>query len=156
MNQQNVEIVLCHPNAKIPERMSELAGGWDIYCTEIITPSVDQVIYKVGFKLKPPINYKVTLVPRSSITNTKWVLQNSPGLGDPDFTGEYQFRFRSFPEIKYDIKTPYLNYPEIPYKIGERIGQLYLEEIIPINFIIEDNFESTSRNPDGFGTTGKK
>ena len=132
--------------------------------TEIIKESEDFVICKFGFSLQPPTNYKVTLVPRSSLTKTYWILQNSPGLGDADYTGEYQFRFRAIPigieEKSESNKSPFdryigLAYPQFPYKIGDRIGQIYLEEVIPIEFEEVEELSQTERGTGGFGSTNK-
>lgn len=161
-----------HPNATIPKRASELAGGWDVTVTELIKESNDFVICKLGFSLQPPPNYKITLVPRSSLTKTKWILQNSPGLGDPDYIGEYQYRFRCIPD---DIEIDYLvikelggsfigtsdqsiklQYRQFPYKVGDRIGQIYLEEIIPMEFKIVDKLSETERGEGGYGSTNAK
>lgn len=144
-----IKIKKLHPNAVIPKQASELAGGWDVTCTEIIQEADDFVICKLGFALQPPPNYKITLVPRSSITKTNWILQNSPGLGDPDYLGEYQYRFRCIPNVS---PNPF-KYQEFPYKIGDRIGQLYLEEIIPINFVEVEELSDTERGTQGFGST---
>jgi dUTPase len=152
-----------HVDAKIPKQGSELAGGWDVTVTEIESGAEDLVICKLGFALEIPKGYKLTLVPRSSLTNTKWVLQNSPGLGDADYVGEYQYRFRAFPDGvekqlggAYDSSEYYeLTYPQFPYKKGDRIGQIYLEEVIPINFVEVDEIISTDRGSGGFGSTGK-
>lgn len=153
-----------HPNAKIPEQASELSGGWDVTCTEIIIESPDFVICKLGFALQPDRRFKITLVPRSSLTKTKWILQNMPGLGDPDYTGEYQYRFRALPEGFGVISGPSINgrkeevkfiYPKFPYQVGDRIGQIYLEEIIPMDFIEVDDLTETERGTGGFGSTGK-
>lgn len=164
-----VKIKKLHPDAVIPQRMSELAGGWDVTTTEIIKESPDFVICKLGFSLQPPEGYKITLVPRSSLTKTKWVLQNSPGLGDADYLGEYQYRFRAIPigiksynsteyesfGISYDKYHIELDYPKFPYTVGDRIGQLYLEEVIPIEFIEVDELSNTERGEGGFGSTNK-
>ena len=155
-----------HPDAKIPERGSALAGGWDVTCAEIIQESPDVVICKLGFALQPDKRFKITLVPRSSLTKTKWILQNMPGLGDPDYTGEYQYRFRALPQdfVVYIENTSHFGeplmktkfiYPEFPYKVGDRIGQIYLEEIIPIDFIEVEELSETDRGSGGFGSTGK-
>ena len=158
-----VKIKRLHKNAAIPRQASELAGGWDVVATEIIKESEDFVICKLGFSLQPPTNYKVTLVPRSSLTKTYWILQNSPGLGDADYTGEYQFRFRAIPigieEKSESNKSPFdryigLAYPQFPYKIGDRIGQIYLEEVIPIEFVDVDELSDSNRLG-GYGSTGK-
>lgn len=159
-----VKIKKLHPDAVIPKQASELAGGWDVVATEIIEESDDFVICKLGFALQPPTNYKITLVPRSSLTKTNWILQNSPGLGDPDYLGEYQYRFRCIP-INTDLEywddhgfitniNDGLKYQEFPYKVGDRIGQIYLEEIIPIEFIEVDELSNTDRGTGGFGSTG--
>ena len=82
MQTVKVKFKKLHPDAKLPERADELCGGWDVTCTEIIYEAPDFVICKLGFALEIPAGYKVTLVPRSSFTKYKWILQNSPGLGD--------------------------------------------------------------------------
>ena len=153
-----VKIKRLHKDAVIPKQATELAGGWDVVATEIIQEANDFVICKLGFSLQPPPNYKITLVPRSSLTKTKWILQNSPGLGDADFVGEYQYRLRALPEIEQSDFTDgvwRLDYPEFPFKAGDRIGQIYLEEVIPIEFIEVDELSSTERGSGGYGSTNK-
>jgi len=159
-----------HPRAKFPEKASELSGGWDVFCTEVVKESDDFFICKLGFSLQPPPNYKVTLVPRSSLTKTKWILQNMPGLGDPDYIGEYQYRFRAIPDkfgliyneystysYQYSPESPKFQiiYEKFPYQPGDRVGQIYLEEIIPIEFEEVDELDNTDRGDGGFGSTGK-
>jgi dUTP pyrophosphatase len=160
-----VKIKKLHPKASIPTRATNFAGGWDVTCTEIIQQDNDFVICKLGFALEVPVGYKVTLVPRSSITKTHWIQQNSPGLGDCDYRGEYQYRFRALP-IGYGLEelpssTKYqknyervLAYPKFPFSVGDRIGQVYLEEVLPISFVLVDELEDTVRGGGGFGSTG--
>lgn len=161
-----IRIKKLHPGAKIPTRSDEFCGGWDVTCTEIIKESDDFYICKLGLAMQPESpDYKITLVPRSSLTKTKWIQQNSPGLGDYSFTGEYQYRFRALPEKfivaveqamhfgEPQIKTKIV-YPEFPFKVGDRIGQIYLEEVIPIEFV-EDELVETTRGSGGFGSTGR-
>jgi dUTP pyrophosphatase len=145
-----------HKNAQFPKKATELAGGWDVIVTEIIKKSDDFIICKLGFGLQPPPNYKITLVPRSSLTKTKWLLQNSPGLGDPDYLGEYQYRFRAIPD-QIDVRdwSSDLIYEDFPFKLGDRIGQIYLEEIIPIEFEEVEELSTTERGAQGFGSSGK-
>ena len=79
-------------------------------------------------------------------------MQNSPGLGDPDYTGEYAFRFRAIPALTG--YNHFFTYPEIPFNVGDRIGQMYLEEIIPIEFEEVGDLPKTVRGDGGFGSTG--
>ena len=157
-----------HKDAQIPKKASELAGGWDVVVTEIIKESKDFVICKLGFALTPPKGFKITLVPRSSLTKTNWVLQNSPGLGDEDYTGEYQYRFRAIPNgIKVNNGNGFgkqlfknisakLTYSDFPYKVGDRIGQIYLEQVIQVEFKEVNELQVTDRGDGGFGSTGSK
>jgi dUTP pyrophosphatase len=149
-----VKIKKLHPNAVIPKQATELAGGWDVTVTEIEKIDDDLVICKLGFALQLPKNHRLILVPRSSLTKTKWFIQNSPGLGDADFLQEYQLRFRSLP-IMFGFNTgqPYVDYPEFPYKVGDRVGQVYLEEVIPMEFEEVEEFDVTN-DRGGYGSTG--
>lgn len=144
-----------HKDAKFPKKIDELCGGWDVTCTEIIWEDVDFVICKLGFALEIPAGYKVTLVPRSSFTKYRWVLQNSPGLGDASYVGEYQYRFRAIPigTRKMGLIMD-LTYDGFPYKVGDRIGQIYLEEVIPIEFEEVEELSETIRGSRGFGSSG--
>jgi dUTP pyrophosphatase len=157
-----------NPNAIEPKQITEFAGGWDVVCTEIIKVSENFVICNLGYSLQPPNKYKITLVPRSSLTKTNWIMQNSPGLGDSDYLGEYSFRFRAIPVgikkniitkhesfgVSYEEEKYVFEYPEFPYSVGDRIGQIYLEAVIPIEFELVDELVETKRGSGGFGSTG--
>lgn len=137
----------------IPTQASLKAGGWDVVCTKIEKIEDNFVICWLGFALQPPDNYKITLVPRSSLTKTQWVIQNSPGLGDADFLGEFSLRFRCIPHIiKFNGRVVY---EPFPYKVGDRVGQMYIEEVIPIEFRLIEELDKTERGIGGFGSTGR-
>lgn len=143
----NVKIQLLHKDAKIPQKATAFAGGWDVTCTEIIYESDDYVRCKLGFALQPPPNYRIMCHARSSITKTKWFLCNGVGLGDADYLNEYELRFRCLSDDE-------LQYEKFPYKIGDRIGQIYLEEVIPIEFEEVTELKPLSERKGGFGSTG--
>lgn len=156
-----VKIKKLHKDATIPKQATDLAGGWDVTATEIERVGEDFVICKLGFALQIPKTHRLILVPRSSLTKTKWVLQNSPGLGDADYLQEYQYRFRALPESVKLNTSPmterskgYLKYPPFPYVEGDRIGQIYLEEVIPMEFEEVEEFDFEN-NRGGYGSTGK-
>ena len=172
-----IKIKLTHPLAKIPTEGSANAACWDVYAAEINQITNDCYQVNLGFQLEPPPGFKVVLVPRSSITKTSLIQQNSPGQGDEDYRGEYKYIFRMLPShlhkhswsdsgiyIKSTERFPphidnncYLRlaYNEFPYKVGDRIGQIFLEKIIPIQFMQVDNLSETERGEGGFGSTGK-
>ena len=92
------------------------------------------------------------LQPRSSICKTWLIQQNSPGMGDSDYRGSYKFKFKALP-ISNSVMQ--LHYHPFPYQVGDRIGQIYLEKIIPISFIEVTELSDTIRGEGGFGSTGK-
>jgi dUTP pyrophosphatase len=152
----NIRIKKLNELAQIPKQAHAFDGGWDVVCTEIEQVAEDFVICKLGFALEVPERYKLTLVPRSSLTSTHWIVQNSPGLGDAHYRGEYQYRFRALPTgvFRKSNAVYKLSYPEFPYKVGDRIGQVYLEEVIPMTFKEVDYLYESERNTGGYGSTG--
>lgn len=156
-----VKLKKLHELASLPQQATEFAGGWDVVVTKIEQVSDDFVICYLGFSTEFPKGYKLTLVPRSSLTKTKWLLQNSPCCGDADYRGQYSLRFRALP---HGFKTVEFaggkgsitgfSYPQFPYKVGERIGQVYLEKVLPTEFKFVDELSNTERGEGGFGSTG--
>jgi dUTPase len=156
---------LLNENAKMPVRGSEQAGGWDITATEIIQEAPDFVRVLTGLKIQPPENHKVWITPRSNLTKHHWVVQNSPCLGDEDFVGEYEIRFRAFPtgahltrsDIEYansfEATNLEFNYPDFPYKVGERVAQMCLSKVIDMK-LSKGKVRQTKRGAGGFGSTG--
>ena len=41
-----------------------------------------------------------------------------------------------------------------PYKVGDRVAQIYFSPVHEINFIVEDILSDTLRGHGGFGSTG--
>lgn len=151
MEDLKLKIKLEHPNAKMPVKATDNAACWDVFAADIRQETDDLYIVDLGFKLQPPKGYKVVLVPRSSITKSMAVMQNSPGQGDGDYRGTYQLRFRMLP-VPFELG---IIYESLPYTIDDRVGQIYLEKVN--EFILEesDSLDDTERGSGGFGSTGK-
>ena len=155
----NIKFKKLHEKAVLPKAITESAGGMDVTCTEIEKKADDFYVAKLGFATEIPVGYRFIIVPRSSITGTKWVMQNSPGLIDADYRGEWQMRFRAIPvgiEPNPDNDYPRLCYSEFPFKEGDRIGQIYLEQVITTVFEEVADLENSVRAEGGFGHTGTK
>lgn len=150
---EKIKFLKLNENAVYPKQGTEFAGGWDLTATEIIKESPNYVRCKLGFALDFLHGYKLTIVPRSSLTKTNWIINNSPGLGDSDYRHEYEVRFRAIP-TGVDVDGV-LMYDEFPYSVGDRIAQCYLEEVIPIRFVEVDVLIDTQRLG-GYGSTGLK
>lgn len=148
----NVNIKLVD-DGRIPEKTTDNAACYDVFAREIEKVAEDTYYVKLGFKATPDKEFKIVLVPRSSITKTDWILQNSPGQGDPDFPLEYQARFKAFPN-GYDKKTNKLTYSEFPYKVGDRVAQMYISSIYNLHFNVVNNISESTNRKGGFGSTG--
>lgn len=150
-----------HGGAVIPTKGSEFAGCWDVTCTNIISSKDnDIVVAELGFAIEIPTGYVAVLVPRSSFTASQWLVQNSPGQIDSDYRGMCCYKFRALPIGVKNIGTFFkpnykFVYPEFPYKVGERIGQMYLRKIIPLEFEEVTKLSTTKRGSGGFGSTNK-
>jgi dUTP pyrophosphatase len=150
-------------NFILPQKMSELAAGHDLFVSDIEQVEPDFVICRLGFAATPPPGYKIVFVPRSSLTKTRWIITNSPTQGDEDYTGEYQLRFRCIPKPGFQDPDngKYFYYEKVmydpfPYNVGDRIGQMFIEKVNHFEFIEVDELEDTERGDGAYGSTGIK
>jgi dUTP pyrophosphatase len=142
---------------KEPVRSTEQAGAWDVFVTEVVKESDDCYVAKLGFKAEFSSDYKLIIAPRSSITKTKWNIQNTPGIGDADFRGEYSIRFRAFPQgVLFNSRSENweLYYPEFPYKVGDRCAQIFFQKRVDAHFFQTEFLNQTQRGEGAYGSTG--
>lgn len=83
------------------------------------------------------------LRPRSSIYKTPLLLANSPGLIDPSYRGTIKAEFRNVSMKPYTVEA------------GSRLVQAVAFDKEPINFILVNQLDETTRGEGGFGSTGK-
>lgn len=144
-------------DAKVPERASNRAVGYDAYAYHIQSTSTKEHILDLPFVLEPdkhilvgigvvmaipwPIECQVR--PRSGLANKYSIeLRNAPGTVDPDFRGE--------------IGVLLCNKGNKPFVIEKemRIAQLVFSEVqLPV-LEESDELPKTLRGAGGFGSTG--
>ena len=146
----DIKIKKLTETAQIPVKGHQTDACFDVFADRIEKLDPDFYIVYLGFALEIPEGWKAVCVPRSSFTKTKWLVQNSPGQIDSDYRGELQFRFRAIPNST-DCDS---YYSKFPFKIGDRVGQIYFEPVHQVSFIETDNLTETKRNEGGFGSTG--
>tara|TARA_R100000951_G_scaffold116467_2_gene128435 strand:+ start:191 stop:721 length:531 start_codon:yes stop_codon:yes gene_type:complete len=175
----NIKIKRFHENAVLPKKGTNLAACHDLVATEIIyDPEIEnRVICKFGWGMTPPEGYKVEISPRSSFSKYKWVMNNSPGQGDRDYQGEYMVVFNAIPMgVEVDIEAcvsenthgdlcinegfserVWLTYDDFPYKIGDRVAQMWITKVNEFKFEEVDELPkiNSNRGTGGFGSTGK-
>ena len=134
-------------DARMPIKGSEHAAAYDVYAHSI-TSENGKVKVGLGFKTEIPRGYKGIIVPRSNLTKFNWILNNSFGVIDSDYRGEWMAIF-----------TPIMNVgviQDFPYGVGDRVAQIYFEEVLPISFDVVPELEQSERGEGGFGSTGLK
>lgn len=148
-------------NAKLPTQGSEQAGAWDVYASEIIKESDNYYIVSLGFATEIPKGYRVTASGRSSLTKTNWYIPNADPIIDSDFRGCWQVRFRAIPIAGYSNENEWIDsdvnliYDDFPFEVGDRVAQIKLEEVLPIEFEEVDELEESVRGEGAWGSTGK-
>jgi dUTP pyrophosphatase len=132
-----------HPNAKMPERKSEDAAGYDLtYCGENhvnLWPQSRQG-FETGLAAAIPRGYYGRIAPRSGLARKKG-LDVLGGVIDADYRGELVVILCNTGTVTVEI-TP-----------GERIAQLIIERCHDAEFIEFESLEQTARGQGGFGST---
>jgi dUTP pyrophosphatase len=132
-------------NTIVPSRGSLDAACYDVHAHSIVHKDDGKVVVGLGFKTEIPKGYKAVLVPRSNLTKYHWVMNNSIGIIDSDYRGEWMCIF-----------TPTKEGEDFPYNVGDRIAQFYLDEVYNIAFLEVTGLSDTNRGDGGFGSTGLK
>jgi dUTP pyrophosphatase len=138
-------------DARMPIKGSEHAAAYDVYAHSI-TSENGKVRVGLGFKTEIPKGYKAIIVPRSNLTKFHWVLNNSYGVIDSDYRGEWMAIFTSLAVVA----GTHTGTTAFPYNVGDRVAQIYFEEVLPISFDVVPELEQSERGEGGFGSTGLK
>jgi len=137
-------------DARMPYKGSEHAAAYDVYAHSITGANSKRYV-GLGFKTEIPKGYKGILVPRSNLTKYNWVLNNSFGIIDADYRGEWMAIFTAIPGKEFAD-----DYQDFPYGVGDRVAQIYFEEVLPVSFDVVPELEQSERGEGAFGSTGLK
>lgn len=131
-------------DGKMPHKVHDNDACYDMYAREVRRINDNLYEVKLGVALQPEDGYRIAIYPRSSISSKGWVLANSVGVGDNNYTGEYKAYFAKVG------KAPF------PYKVGDRVCQMEVVSYGQINFETVHTLKKTDRGDGGFGSTDKK
>ena len=138
-------------DARMPIKGSEHAAAYDVYAHSI-TEANGKVKVGLGFKTEIPKGYKGIIVPRSNLAKFHWVLNNSYGVIDSDYRGEWMAIFTPLAIVAGN----HAGTTGFPYNVGDRVAQIYFEEVLPVSFDVVPELEQSERGEGGFGSTGLK
>ena len=133
-------------STEIPVKGSLYAAAYDVHVHSISYPAPNKVCVGLGFYTEIPVGYRGIIVPRSNLTKHDWVLNNSHGVIDADYRGEWMAIFTS-------LNGPTESNP-FPYKVGDRCAQIYFDRSDATTFYITDELSDTERGEGAFGSTG--
>ena len=136
-------------SVKLPTYAHDSDACMDVYAWRIELKSDGRIVYHTGLHFKLPEGYEMEIRPRSSITRSTTIIQNSPGILDAGYTGELMVICRDL----RDSESP------IPhYEYGDRVAQIVIRQRERITWDEVDNKEElgeTDRGDKGWGSTGK-
>ena len=138
-------------DAHMPFKASSDAACYDVYAHSITSKEDGKMAVGLGFKTEIPKGYKGILVPRSNLTKSFWMMNNSFGVIDADYRGEWMAIFTQIP-VPLGSHT---GTTAFPYNVGDRVAQIFFEQVIPISFDIVPELEISERGDGGFGSSGR-
>lgn len=122
-------------------------------CMDLFVKNIEldsgRIIYHTGVHVALPEDYEMEIRPRSSITKTKSIIQNSPGTVDEGYRGEIMVVTR---RIRVD------RYGDPSYSKGDKVAQLLIrrrERIVWDQVESLEDLGESERGNGGFGSTGK-
>ena len=147
-----VKIRLLRPEARVPERMSQGASGYDLFASEdSVVPAatvsangrvdIGRSLIPLGMAIELPIETVGRIASRSGLSVISNV-EAGAGWIDSDFRGEVMVELKNFSSVDFEVRQ------------GDRIAQLILLPVTLAEFIVEEGLGDTGRGQSGFGSTG--
>lgn len=140
-----VKIKKINPNAVIPKYAKPGDAGMDLTA---VSKSWNEEhgywVYGTGLAFEIPEGHVGLVFPRSSSREKNAIMANCVGVVDSGYRGEVFCSFRNFGL-----------YPQHPYEIGDRVGQIIIVPYPQIEFTEVEELSKTVRGTNGHGSTGK-
>jgi hypothetical protein len=103
-----VQFTRTHSNAVIPSKGTNMSIGYDLTAVEVYKKlSEKTTLFNTGIKVVPPEGYYTEILPRSSLSKTGYMLSNSVGVIDPDFSDNLLIALTKIDDSMPDIQLPF-------------------------------------------------
>lgn len=153
-----VNLIKSHEDAKLPYKASKGAACSDLYSVENTTlqPGETKLI-STGLKVAHiPTGFRLSIFDRSGF-RAKGIFGSSVGIIDEDYRGELKvILFNSALPTPWYKKIFGVKDKIVEIKSGDRIAQMCLEQVQPVEYSFTETFEETERGEGGFGSTNLK
>lgn len=154
----DIKVKLTREGARLPERKSQTAAGYDIYTPMDIIVRPGRSVIKTGVAIELPPNMEAQVRPRSGLT-----LKGMQGYSTYYFENEHRYDcdvqlgtidsdYRD--EIGVIVNSHELGSFIIPQ--GTRIAQLVISIVPETQLVLTDSLSDTQRGIGGFGHTGTR
>jgi dUTP pyrophosphatase len=132
------------------------AAGMDVRANlsaSVCVSPGERMLVPTGLYLEVPAGLECQVRPRSGLALKKGItVLNTPGTIDSDYRGEWM---AIFTRLEFNTSSGGA-VEDFPYGIGDRVAQIYFEEVLPISFEIVSELEQSERGEGAFGSTGLK
>ena len=142
-----IEIRRLDPDAKLPAAQHEGDAGYDLHAREDaeLAPSGGRALVPTGVAVAIPPGYAGFVQPRSGLALRSGVTcLNTPGLIDAGYRDELKVIL-----VNTDPTEPYVVHR------GDRIAQLVVQQVEPVEWAEVDDLGASTRDVGGFGSTGR-
>lgn len=139
----DLHVLRLRPGARLPERQSALASGYDLYACLEAPVAVGELPVRIpcGIAIAAPEGADVQVRPRSGLA-ARGVLAVF-GTVDADYRGELLVTLYRLPGAA-----------PLTVHDGDRVAQLVVGRAAPVRWREVDRLDETQRNTGGHGSTG--
>ena len=138
----NIQIKKLHDHAYVPSRNSSADAGYDLYAIgHDVIKSGEIKLVNIGISVAIPHGYYGRIAPRSGLALNHGIAVLA-GVVDSGYRGEV------------GVVLQNLSDEDFPFKKGDRVAQLILEQCNTIGWVELDELEDSVRSDGGFGSTG--
>ena len=129
-------------SAIIPTRATDSDAGYDLYSTnDGVVPARGRKVVGTGIAIAIPPGHYGRVAPRSGLA-VKRGIDVLAGVVDSGYRGEV------------GVVLQNLSDEDFPFKKGDRVAQLILEQCNTLGWVELDELEDSVRSDGGFGSTG--
>ena len=138
----SVYIKKIEESAIIPTRATDSDAGYDLYSTnDGVVPARGRKVVSTGIAIAIPPGYYGRVAPRSGLAVKKGI-DVLAGVVDSGYRGIV------------GVVLQNLSDEDFPFKKGDRVAQLILEQCNTIGWVELEELEDSTRSDGGFGSTG--
>jgi dUTP pyrophosphatase len=144
-NQNTIKYVISDERAVLPNKAHPSDIGYDLTVIDVYKKISNRItLFETGVAVSPPPGYYIEIVPRSSMSKTGYMLANSVGTIDPDYTGTLKIALIKVDTDMDDIELPFTR------------CQMILRKAEYSHLECVESLTNTKRGDGGFGSTDKK